>query len=233
MLTQSDRKWWAPVDDVTGYLQRQIPRGAKVLDVGPGHAPFPRSDVCVDFQNSPGVPPHKMVKCDLASEPLPFPDKSFDFVYCRHVLEDMFDPFPLCREMARVGKAGYIETPSPMAELTRGVDGGSPAYCGYHHHRWVIWATTDGELRFVSKYPLIEYLPSPQFDHAGFLRNGPKYWNTYYLWRDEIRTKHLQNVLDFMLPNDYPPVLKKAANQSFDATDRFWPALQQEASHVA
>jgi hypothetical protein len=61
-------------------------------------------------------------KIDPISEKLPFADKEFDFVYSRHVLEDSWNPFALCEEMSRVGKSGYIETPSPIVELGRGVD---------------------------------------------------------------------------------------------------------------
>jgi hypothetical protein len=43
-----------------------------------------------------------------------------------HMLEDMYNPFPICAEMSRVAKAGYVETPSPVAELCRGVDGDKP-----------------------------------------------------------------------------------------------------------
>jgi ubiquinone/menaquinone biosynthesis C-methylase UbiE len=50
---------------------------------------------------------------------LPYEDKEFDFVYCRHVLEDLIYPFRVIKEMQRVAKAGYIETPSPMAELKK------------------------------------------------------------------------------------------------------------------
>jgi len=37
---------------------------------------------------------------------MPFPDKSFDFVYCAHVLEHVDDPIRACREIMRVGKRG-------------------------------------------------------------------------------------------------------------------------------
>src|SRR5882672_7035798 len=140
-LTTTDPHHWAPIPAVVDWLTNRLPPEAKVLEIGPGHAPFFRADTFVDFAPWPiqGVAPEKLVKCDIATEPLPFEDKSYDFIYCRHVLEDMWNPFHLSKEMERVGKAGYIETPSPIAELCRGVDGGAPPYRGYHHHRWVVW----------------------------------------------------------------------------------------------
>src|ERR1700733_6220826 len=93
----------------------------------------------------------------LYRDPLPFGDKAFDFAYCRHVLEDLYNPFLLCTEMARVAMAGYIQTPSPLAEVCRGVDGNSPSWRGYQHHRFLIW-DRNGILCFLSKYPIIEYV---------------------------------------------------------------------------
>ena len=73
---------------------------------------------------------------DICAEPLPFPDKSFDFVICRHTLEDIRDPIAVCREMNRVARAGYIETPSRVYESTKGVE--RLWWCGHYHHRWLV-----------------------------------------------------------------------------------------------
>ena len=43
---------------------------------------------------------------------LPFRNKCFDFVYCCHVLEHTDNPLKACAEIMRVGKRGYIETPT-------------------------------------------------------------------------------------------------------------------------
>lgn len=232
-LSQSDPHYWHPASDVIDYLNASIPKGARVLEIGPGTVPFARADVFVDFVDVDTVPAGKLIKCDVANEPLPFADKSFDFVVCRHMLEDMFNPFPICAEMSRVAKAGYVETPSPLAELCRGVDGGAPSYRGYHHHRFVVW--DDGErLNFVSKYPLIEHLTLQEDKLASALRSGPRYWNTYYLWSDEMRVKHVQSPLNFDIPTQYPSVLNDAMNQSMAATDRFCINLAKpRSSHGA
>lgn len=220
-LTNADKKHWAPNDALIDWLTTRIPQDAKVLEVGPGHAPFKRADAHVDFVDVPGIDPARMFKCDIASQPLPFADKSFDFVFCRHTLEDMYNPFPICAEMSRVGKAGYIETPSPIAELCRGIDGNSPPYRGYHHHRFIAWEHA-GELRFVSKYPLIEYLKFNDDALAALLRAGPKYWNTHYLWTDRINIVHRQSPLDFDIWRDYPMMLADAAKQSHESSDEFF-----------
>lgn len=232
-LTTADKHHWAPIPAVMDWLTAHIPADAKVLEVGPGHAPFRRADACVDFVDVPGVDPARMYKCDLGSQPLPFPDKSFDFVFCRHTLEDMYNPFPLCAEMSRVGKAGYIETPSPIAELCRGVDGNAPPYRGYHHHRFMAWEHA-GELRFVSKYPLIEYLKFDEPKLAQLLRSGARYWNTYYHWGDHINVKHRQSPLDFDIPRDYGPMLADAVDQAKASADEFfaWRNIDSHQSTV-
>ena len=53
---------------------------------------------------------------------LPFEDKSFEVAVSSHTLEDIRDPLFLCAELNRVTKAGYIETPSIVAELTFGIN---------------------------------------------------------------------------------------------------------------
>jgi len=75
---------------------------------------------------------------DICAAALPFPDKSFDFVICRHTLEDIRDPIRVCHEMNRVGRAGYIECPSRVYESTKGVE--RPWWCGHYHHRWLVEA---------------------------------------------------------------------------------------------
>lgn len=229
-LTEADTKHWAPIPAVVDWLANILPPAAKVLEIGASHVQFPRATMFVDFQSVPGIPPERLVKCDIATERLPFPDKYFDFVYCRHTLEDLHNPFPACEEMSRVAKAGYIETPSPIAELCRGVDGGSPAYRGYHHHRYIVWARADGSLHFVSKYPLVEYLNLDDKALISALRRGPKYWNTYYLWEDKIDFFHRQNSLNFDMMQDYPTVLRTAIEQSRDETMNFWHGRMKVAA---
>jgi hypothetical protein len=74
--------------------------------------------------------------------PLPFENKSVDFVICSHVLEDIRDPMFLCSEMIRIGKRGYIEVPSRLIESVRGLEGKN--YAGYYHHRWLIEREENG-----------------------------------------------------------------------------------------
>lgn len=228
MLKPSDPHFWAPIPEVMRWLADRLPADAKVLEIGPGYAPFSRADTFVDFVDLPDLPKDRVFKCDIATEPLPFADKSFDFVFCRHALEDMYNPFPICAEMSRVAKAGYVETPSPIAEMCRGIDGGPAHYRGYHHHRFMVW-DNDGELQFVSKYPVVEYLDPDDKRLAERLRASPKYWNTYHLWDGEIKLKHWQSPLDYSIPEHYHQIIANAMNASVVATDKFYSAISTPA----
>ena len=223
-LTPSDKHHWHPVPQVVQAVAARIAPDARVLEIGPGNLPFPRAGEFVDFTDlSPNLP-GPCHKIDMASQRLPFADKSFDFVYCRHVLEDMWNPFALCAEMSRVAKAGYVETPSPIAELCRGTDGAAPPYRGYHHHRFMVWNYRN-ELRFVSKYPLIEYLQFDEARLATLLRRGPKYWNTYHLWDGAIDVQHRQSPLHYDITRDYVTLLNDAVANAVMMADAFWSGI--------
>lgn len=94
----------------------------QVLDVGSGHHPFPYATMLVDLYEMPTN--HRVAELKTDGKPfhladinaLPFRAKSYDFVYCSHVLEHVEDPLRACSELRRVGKRGYIETPSLMTD---------------------------------------------------------------------------------------------------------------------
>ena len=223
MLTNDDQKYWGPLPDITGSLSALIPEGAKVLEIGPGSVPFFRSTHFVDANEGENT-----VVCNVEHEPLPFEDKFFDFVYCRHIAEDLNYPRNFMLEMSRVGKAGYIETPSPSAEICRGVDGNSPPWRGYHHHHWLVYENDQGVLSFMKKYPVIEHTV---FENEAFfesaLRHSPYLWNTYFLWEGEIKWQKLDANIVY---GQYGNQLFEAARQSIDSTNR---TIQRLAAAVA
>jgi SAM-dependent methyltransferase len=89
-----------------------------VLDIGSGGDPFPYATILTDRYIEPTF--HRTDKLKLNGKPfvlsaiekLPFRSKSMDFVFCAHVLEHVDDPIAACAEIVRVGKRGYIETPT-------------------------------------------------------------------------------------------------------------------------
>jgi ubiquinone/menaquinone biosynthesis C-methylase UbiE len=112
----------------------------KVLEVGPGVVPF---ELSTDFIGA-NEQITNYCNIDIDKTTFPFETNKFDFVYCRHVLEDIQNPDFALSEIIRVSKyGGYIETPSPLIEVTKNVDGSqlSKFYCGYIHHRYIIWSS--------------------------------------------------------------------------------------------
>jgi SAM-dependent methyltransferase len=102
-------------------LHCPVPASALVLEVGSGGSPYFRANVLIDAYAETRERHWAPFITDRPSvlgmgEALPFRDKSFDFVIASHVLEHSADPESFLRELQRVAKAGYIETPDAFME---------------------------------------------------------------------------------------------------------------------
>jgi hypothetical protein len=241
--------YWAPIPEIMNWLTDvRIKSSDRVLDIGPGHNPFARADVAVDFVSEEQLQklwdhlkvqarPPKLVQANVACTRLPFADKEFDFVFCRHTIEDMADPELLLSEMSRVGKAGYIETPSPICELTRGVDGfgNGTMWRGYHHHRQIVWVE-ENVLSYVTKYPIVEHMAGLPDDKLVEALKYAEVWNTYYVWSDEITWCPYHNPIHFDFgseENNYGALLLRACEQSAKATHDFCLMVQSQTKKAA
>lgn len=210
---------WGPYEPMIRVVERMTAEKKRVLEIGPGHVPFSNSTEYVDWQAWPqlaGKPVHAL---NINQDSLPLTDKSFDFVYCRHTLEDLYNPFLMCREMDRVAQAGYIETPSVVAEAARGVDYQSPGWRGYHHHRYFVWAEGD-TLMFLPKYPVVEHINLEEIENrlAERLNAHALYWNTYFFWEGSLRFRLLEHDKDYRILRDYPHRLVDAIQRSIENT---------------
>lgn len=128
-------------------LKAWLPKSARVLDVGSGHNPWFRSNVLFEKyadDNTERSGPLARDGRELVlgdAERMPFADKSFDFVYCSHVAEHIEDIGAFFREIQRVGRAGYIETPNALFEQSVGTT----------THLWACWVE-DGVLHAERKW---------------------------------------------------------------------------------
>jgi SAM-dependent methyltransferase len=151
-------------------LQRLLERPADelVLDVGGWAAPLNRADWVIDLMpyetrgamiaGGFGPGPERFdrdrwVVQDICShQPWPFEDDFFDFAVCTFTLEDVRDPIRVCQEMSRVARAGYVEVPSLLEELTwENPEASGGPWVGHAHHRWLCMLQ-DGDLVFLQKF---------------------------------------------------------------------------------
>jgi hypothetical protein len=180
--------YWFPnhliVNMLVNFCEQQ--NLSNIMEVGPGTVPFPLATTFVGKNEKIT----NYIDLDLDINKIPFDDNHFDFVYCRHVLEDIQNPDFLLNELLRTSKNGYFETPSPLVELTKGIDANitlSTHYIGYAHHRYIVCADLEeNTIYFLPKYGFLENLlkiiPSFQQQIYDILNNYPVYWNTYYIW---------------------------------------------------
>jgi len=151
----------------------------RVLDVGGWYLPLNAATHVLDLNpyETRGAPldPESAPRYSAATwhvqdacvAPWPWPDKFFDFSFCSHLLEDVRDPLAVVRELSRVAKAGYLETPSRAREIfAKGrwaglaARVGRPPEVGFYHHRWFVEAEGN-HLRFLAKTS--EVLRDPRY----------------------------------------------------------------------
>jgi hypothetical protein len=119
--------------------------------------------------------------CDR--EPFPFGDKEIDFVVCSQTLEDLRDPLWVCSEMIRVGKCGYIEVPSRVAESSRGIE---PGQVGWSHHRWLI-DIVDNHIYFTMKYHKIHSHWRFSLPRSHLRKIPEQQRNEWLFWQESFR----------------------------------------------
>lgn len=177
-----------------GGFKIKIPAKALVLDVASGGKPYWRSNVLLDKfvfdnseRNSNVLIDRDFVVSDVYH--LPFKDKAFDFIIARHILEHLDQPEVFLKELQRVAKAGYIETPSSFSE----------ELFGWPFHVWQI-DVEDGELvlRTKNNQPnqQLKKLKS-DFDNNKFLKKFSAarrdLFYARYNWAGQIDFKVIRN----------------------------------------
>jgi hypothetical protein len=162
------------------------PAEGLVLEIGSGDNPHPRSDVLVDRfigdnteRGGNLVIDRPLVVAD--AHRLPFRNGAFAYIICSHILEHMDDPPQFVGELQRIGKAGYIGSPSEIAERM----------FHWSFHRWYV-NLIDGTLVLHPKEPaepfgelfdyLYEYNPAYYF----FQRSMPDLFWVEHEWHGRI-----------------------------------------------
>ena len=151
-----------------------------VLDIGSGNYPSPRANILADLyqektihRSGPIKEDKPLVICPV--ERLPFLGHAFDFIICSHVLEHVDSPLTDGHELARVGEAGYIETPAYGKDIIVG--------SGYMHQWQVV--EFEGTLHFFeySQQQKEAHVNSPVMDLWVSKRYHP--WQDFF-WQRQI-----------------------------------------------
>jgi SAM-dependent methyltransferase len=162
-----------------------------VLEIGSGSRPHPRSSVLIDryLADDSQREGRRLVRDArpfvLAdAQALPFRDGAFDYCICMHVLEHVDDPAAMLREMQRVARAGYIETPTELHDWLFAV----PPYTTIH--KWYV-NLHNGELILTRKTPdlaehrfahLLDYLRHEDAYLERWIEKRPHLFTTQYHW---------------------------------------------------
>lgn len=200
-----------------------IKKSDRVLEVGGGHNPHPRSNVVVDKYADDNTHRSGDIKVlrgqtfmNVDGESLPFKDKEFDYVICNQVLEHVENPVAFLSEQFRVAKRGYIETPSLLGEHL----------FPKKSHKWVL-LEIDGKVVLVDKKDLqfpenfdfgdlyLEYLPKNSIGYKILERTHPNMHTMRLEW---------EGGFDYVInPND--PELMKYFTEPWDRdmVTRYFP----------
>jgi uncharacterized protein YbaR (Trm112 family) len=181
------------------------------MDIGSGDRPHPRANILLekfvgDSSQRGGalvVEGRPLVVGDITA--LPFSDRSIDYIICSHVLEHMESSRHLeqaLAELMRVGKRGYIETPSFIFEKLLGAP----------HHHWYV--RKDGQrIIFTRKTKYKEYedlmrvFLSLRKESKTFFRLLFEKFDVFFVsleWDKKVEYCIENDLLDEQIENDYP-----------------------------
>ena len=185
---------------------------------------FKKATHLVDYSQLPSSD-KIVIKLDLDFDKFQYEDNYFNFAFCRHTLEDIQNPQNAFNEIIRISKSGYIETPSPLVELTKYIDGFNTETRGYIHHRYIVWTDiSTNTLHFLPKYPIVENIEIIYKEKYNYLLNNyPVYWNNYYVWDDNKKPNIIvyRNDINMDIIKDYGKLLNEATISSIENTTEF------------
>ncbi len=166
----------------------------RVLEVGGGHNPHPRSNIVCDkfidtnYHRSGDIKVRKNQEFLQADgENLPFRDKEFDYVICNQVLEHVDNPEKFLKEQMRVAKRGYLEAPSLFGEYLFPKES----------HRWLILEINNKIVmvekkdyfrtsRFDISDIFLHHLANHSLAYKMLTRNYPCLYNTAIEWEEDF-----------------------------------------------
>ncbi|GAA4449354.1 hypothetical protein GCM10023189_08710 [Nibrella saemangeumensis] len=207
----------------------------RVLEVGGGHNPHPRSNVVVDKFIDSNYHRNGDIKVlrgqqfmEADGENLPFKDKEFDYVICCQVLEHVEDPVRFLKEQFRVARRGLIETPSLLGEYLFAKESHKWLL---HEHQNVLYLVDKTKVNFSVTYNMMElvqdYLPKHSIGFKIVERTHPNLMTIRIEWQDDF---------EFVVNPTDPEILKYFSGQwKLQWADEFFPkkTMWQEVRDTA
>ena len=219
--------FYHPLNEIVSYWENKCNNFNKVLEIGPGITPFSKANIYIDSQkwNNPNI---NVFNYDIDVNDLSSLG-NIDFVYCRHVMEDIQNPDFACKNLFRISKNGYIETPSPIVEILKNIDVFPLAnsYRGYIHHRYLVWTElSTNTLWFMPKFPLIDHIKldnNLENQLINLVNNNKYYWNNMYYWDEQNKPnvkiyKHGDN---FQIQKNYLEKILNGIDLNKQSTENF------------
>ncbi len=194
--------------------------GGAVLEVGSGHRPYPQSDVLVDkfldeSQRGGRIQTDGRPLFVSDIEELPFVDNSFAYSIASHVVEHVEEPAKALKQLSRVSKSGYIETPSALMEVVE------------PHRNYHLWhvKVEERELIFIPKKVKKPFhqnvtwkLSENNFGFRLFYHGNPELFLTRFDWREKIPFRITKRPFH---PDEYLSITHQNAMQfSFNITKK-------------
>jgi len=130
-------------------------KNLKILDLGCTHINFWSeanyfADI-VDYSMEFSKKNLKFIKI-FPNQKLPFKDKEFDYVILSHVLEHVPNILEFTKEVERIGKSGYIELPTKLADnLVIGCDEKDIG-----HKWWLEFDDVNHNLKYTKKVDVLQ-----------------------------------------------------------------------------
>ena len=173
-----------------------------VLDLGTGKDGFKVAKVFADIMDyKEYYPENRFVQTEASDTP--FEDKEFDFVVATHVAEHVVDPVNFCKELTRISKRGYLETPAPFFDnITFGNSNPLP-----HGHVW--WVTFDDdkqEIVFKPRVSILEEMITPS-DTTFLVTFFEDSMVTRLYWEDSIEVSVKDPVFYYVSGNSTPKTI--------------------------
>jgi hypothetical protein len=224
--------FWKPIKNISDIVEKFCNNNnyKNILEIGPGVELFPLATTFIGYNEKI----KNYIEIDIDVDKIPTTDKSFDFIYSRHTMEDIQNPDFAMKEIIRCSNSGYVETPSPLVEIMKGIDASehSSKYAGYIHHRYIVWSDIEKcEIYFLAKNSIIldnfiSYNNKELLRINNILNNYPVYWNNYFIWSDkEPKIIMYKNGVNYGLKNniveDYIRLVNESINKTIINTNYF------------